>query len=37
MELQGKLSTYEMSIDSTFLAKLVRVSLFHKYLTSYAV
>jgi hypothetical protein len=37
MELHSKLGKYEMSIDMAYLAKLVRFSLFHKYLSSYAV
>ena len=36
MKLKAKLSEYEMSIDPVFLAKLIRVNLFSKYLSTYA-
>ena len=36
MELHSKLGKYEMSLDMAYLAKLMRVVLFHKYLSNYA-
>ena len=36
MKFQARLSEFEMSIDPTYLSKMIRVNLFSKYLSSYA-
>ena len=36
MKFQSRLSELEVTVDSTYFSKMIRVNLFSKYLSSYA-